>query len=55
MSGDDVTYYRVRAESEHEQARLATHPEAAKAHSELERAYRERLGAAKAQRSTDNV
>ena len=55
MSSDEVTYYHIRAEAERKQAKEAKHPHAVKAHSELARAYLERIDQASARQLTDNA
>ena len=55
MSNDDVTYYHIRVEAERKQAREAKHPHAERAHSEMARAYLERINRAGAQCLTNHV
>ena len=55
MSNDDVTYYHIRAEAERKQAREAKHPDAERAHSEMARAYLERVNRAGARYLNDHV
>ena len=55
MSDDDATYYHIRAEAERKQADEAKHPHAVRAHSEMARAYRERIDQAGTRQSTGSA
>ena len=55
MTGDDIGYYRQRAEIELELAQRATKPEVVKAHFLLADAYLERVAATEPPRQVEHA